>query len=184
MNSVEDIINFLNQHNLSVTTAESCTAGLVAAMMASVSGCGSALQCGYVVYTEEAKKSCLGVSLQTIQAFGLTSEEVAREMAIGALHKCSSQLIVAITGTAESDDCLNGIICFAYALRTQSGYRLLSETNSFSGSRNEVINAAAMHAILSLPTIYEKIQSFPEIKATTSEQALSEQALSGKEPLE
>jgi nicotinamide mononucleotide (NMN) deamidase PncC len=64
--------------------------------MAEVSGCGKALQMGYVVYTEEAKNSCLGVSLETIQAFGLTSEETAREMATGALARSAANLIVAI----------------------------------------------------------------------------------------
>lgn len=163
MNNIEDVITFLNQHALSVATAESCTAGLVAALMANVSGCGPALHCGYIVYTEEAKNCCLDVSLQTIQTFGLTSEEVAKEMAIGALKKCSAKLTLAVTGTAESDDCLNGIICFAYALRTPAGYKILSETKSFDGTRNAVRNTAAMHAILSLPSIYQQLQAFPEI---------------------
>jgi len=164
MDTIDDVIHFLNQHGLSVATAESCTAGLAAALMAEVSGCGEALQMGYVVYTEEAKNSCLGVSLKTIQAFGLTSEETAREMATGALARSTANLIVAITGTAESDDCLNGIICFAFALRTTSGYRLLSETKKFEGLRNDVRIAAAKHAILSLPDRYLKLQDFPEIR--------------------
>jgi len=165
MDTVTNVIHFLNQHGLSVTTAESCTAGLAAALMADVAGCGTALHSGYIVYTEEAKNISLGVSLQTIHAFGLTSEEVAKEMAIGALYRSTAQLIIAITGMAESDDCLSGIICFAYALRTPGGYRLLSETKKFDGSRNSVRKAAAIHAILSLPDIYEKIQYYPE--ATT-----------------
>lgn len=163
MTTVESVIDFLNHTGLSVTTAESCTAGLAAALMVDVSGCGTALHSGYIVYTEEAKNSCLGVDLQTIQAFGLTSEEVAREMAAGALQRSPAQLTLAITGTAESDDCLNGIVCFAYALRTRNGYQLLSESKSFEGTRNEVRQAAALHAILSLPDVYEKIQVLPEI---------------------
>ncbi|MDO8345853.1 MAG: nicotinamide-nucleotide amidohydrolase family protein [Cellvibrio sp.] len=163
VSTIEDVIKFLNQHGFSVTTAESCTAGLVAALMADISGCGTALQSGYIVYTEEAKNSCLDVSLQTIQAFGLTSEEVAREMAVGALKKSSSQLVVAVTGTAESNDSLDGVICFSYGLRTAMGYRLMSETRKFEGKRNHVRKAAAMHAIISLPEVYEKIQLHPEI---------------------
>lgn len=162
MRKVKDVISFLNQRELSVTTVESCTAGLAAALMADISGCGSALQSGYIVYTEAAKHSCLGISLETMQTFGLTSEEVAKQMVIGAMNKCTATIILAITGTAESDDCLNGIVCFAYALRTQQGYQLLSETKSFDGERNQVRKAAAMHAILSLPDIYEKIQTYPE----------------------
>lgn len=161
--SIEAVINFLNLNALSVTTVESCTAGLAAALMADVSGCGPALESGYIVYTEEAKHKCLGVSLEAMQTFGLTSEEVAKQMVIGALRKCTAKILVAITGTAESDDCLNGVVCFAFALKTAEGYRLLSETKSFEGERNQVRKAAALHAILSLPEIYEKIQHYPEI---------------------
>lgn len=162
MHNIETVIQFLNQHGLSITTAESCTAGMVAAMMADVSGCGAALHSAYVVYTEAAKHDCLSVSLQTIETFGLTSEEVAKEMAIGALKKSAADIILAITGTAESDDDLNGVICFAYALKTKSGFRLLSESRSFTGDRNQVRRAAATHALTSLPDIYEKIQTYPE----------------------
>jgi PncC family amidohydrolase len=161
--TVEDVIIFLNQNGFSVTTAESCTAGLVAALMAEVSGCGHVLQSGYIVYTEEAKNSCLDVSPSTVEVFGLTSEEVAKEMAVGALKKSSSQLVVAVTGTAESNDSLNGTICFAYGLRTVAGYRLMSETRKFKGKRNQVRKAAAMHALLSLPDVYEKMQLNTEI---------------------
>jgi nicotinamide-nucleotide amidase len=155
MRTIEDVISFLEQRELSVTTAESCTAGLVAALMAEVSGCGSVLQSGYIVYTEEAKNRCLGVSLQTIKEFGLTSEDVAKEMVIGALKNSSSQLAIAITGTAESNDSLNGVVCFAYGLRAETGYKLISETKKFEGTRNQVRKAAAMHAILSLPDFYK-----------------------------
>ncbi|WP_198300734.1 CinA family protein [Cellvibrio sp. PSBB006] len=59
---------------LTLTTAESCTASMQVCMLAEVPGCGAALQIGYVVYSKESKQSCLGVSLHTIDIFGLTSE--------------------------------------------------------------------------------------------------------------
>lgn len=163
MQSIEEVINFLNAQALSVTTAESCTAGMIASKMADVSGCGKALQSGFVVYTPEAKHSCLGVNFETIKNFGLTSEEVAREMAIGALTRSAANLVVATTGTAESDDQLNGVICFAFVLATEHGYCLSSESKSFDGSRNQVREAAATHALLSLPGIYQKLKVCPEI---------------------
>lgn len=163
LQTIDNVIQFLNDAGLSLTTAESCTAGMVAAMMAEVSGCGKALHSGYVVYTPEAKHECLGVNFDTMQQFGLTSEEVASEMAVGALTRSSANLVIAITGTAESNDHLNGVICFAYALATQHGYHLLSESRSFDASRNEVRRAAATHALLSLPDIYEKLKTYPEI---------------------
>jgi len=161
--TIEDAIEFLHHYNISVTTAESCTAGLVAAFMADVTGCGTALHSGYIVYTEEAKNSCLDVSRQTIQKFGLTSEEVAKEMVIGALKKSSAQLGIAVTGMAESDGSLDGVICFAYGLKSTAGYRLMSETKKFEGQRNTVRTAAAVHALVSIPVVYKKIQLYPEI---------------------
>lgn len=162
MQTIESVIQFLNQRGLSVTTAESCTAGLVASLMANVSGCGDALQSGYVVYTETAKHNCLGVSRETINRYGLTSEEVAKEMAMGAFRRSSADIVLALTGKAESDDDLNGVVCFAYAIRTTRGCRLFSESKTFSGERNQVRQSAAMHALLSLPHIYAKKQFYPE----------------------
>ncbi len=156
MNSVEDVINYLCEKELSIVTAESCTAGMVTSLLADAPGCASILEVGYVVYTEHAKHQCLGVDLQTMQLFGLTSEEVAREMALGALTRSRANISIAITGTAESEDELNGVVCFAYATKTENTQRVISETIKFVGKRNQVRHSAAMHAIVSIPSVYEK----------------------------
>ncbi|GGY78920.1 competence damage-inducible protein A [Cellvibrio zantedeschiae] len=158
MNSIEDVIDFLCEHRLMLTTAESCTAGMVTSLLADVPGCGSVLDTGFVVYTEHAKNHCLDVNLQTIKTFGLTSEEVAREMAVGALKRSQSNFSVAITGTAESNDELNGVVCFAYALGDDTN-KILSETIKFDGERNHVRYLAAMHAIRSIPEYYQRFLS-------------------------
>ena len=157
MNSIENVINYLCERKLSIVTAESCTAGMVTSLLANVPGCGSILEMGYVVYTEHAKHYCLGVNLQTIKLFGLTSEEVSREMALGALERSNADMSLAITGTAESDDELNGVVCFAYATCIDNIQRVISETIKFHGERNHVRHLAAMHAITSIPTLYEKL---------------------------
>jgi len=155
VNSIEDVITFLCEKKISLVTAESCTAGMVTSLLANVPGCGSILEIGYVVYTEHAKQECLGVDLQTMRLFGLTSEEVAREMAAGALKHSRANFSLAITGTAESDDELNGVVCFAYAISLENTQHLISETVKFDGERNHVRHLAAMHAITSIPRIYE-----------------------------
>lgn len=83
MQSIEQVVNVLGKHGLRLCTAESCTAGLIAALVADIPGSGAVLDCGFVTYSEQAKQRCLGVDPQTIERFGLTSEEVAREMALG-----------------------------------------------------------------------------------------------------
>jgi len=157
--SLERVVNYLCERNLSIVTAESCTAGMVTSLLANIPGCGSILEMGYVVYTEHAKHYCLGVDLQTIKLFGLTSEEVAREMALGALTRSRANISIAITGTAESDDELNGVVCFAYAARIGNTQRVISETIKFEGERNEVRRLAALHAIDSTPQVYEKFST-------------------------
>ncbi|MET0356082.1 MAG: CinA family protein [Cellvibrio sp.] len=155
MNSLEDVINFLLQRKITLVTAESCTAGMVTSLLADVPGCGAILEMGYVVYTEYAKHNCLGVDLQTMHLFGLTSEEVAREMALGALKRSRANFSIAITGTAESGDELNGVVCFSYAMQDDDIFKVASETVKFSGDRNWVRHSAAMHAITAVPTQYE-----------------------------
>jgi nicotinamide-nucleotide amidase len=157
MHQIESVMNFLCEHKLRLVTAESCTAGMVTSLLADVPGCGAVLDVGYVVYTENAKNICLGVTRQTMKLFGLTSEEVATEMAIGALDRSGGDIAVAVTGTAESNDELNGVICFAYATRIENEIRILSETIKFEGERNAVRKSAAVHVISSIPIYYKKM---------------------------
>lgn len=166
MDTIEAVINFLRANKLVLTTAESCTAGLQASILADHPGCGSVFESGYVVYAPRAKRTCLAVSAQTIKTFGLTSEEVAREMAIGALKISGANLVVANTGKADSNDELKGVVCFAYAVRFGERISVISETVRFSGSRNEVRTAAARHGLLRLPLCYEHLLSTtPEVGA-------------------
>jgi nicotinamide-nucleotide amidase len=156
MYPIESVINFLREHKLQLVTAESCTSGMVTSLLADIPGCGAVLDAGYVVYTENAKNACLGVTRQTMKLFGLTSEEVATEMAIGALERSAGDIAVAITGTAESNDELNGVVCFAYATRIDNEIKTLSETIKFEGERNQVRKLASIHVISSIPIYYKK----------------------------
>lgn len=166
------LLAYLREHDLVVATAESCTAGLIAGRLADASGVGSALQVGFVVYSPEAKCHCLGVSKTTIERFGLTSEEVAREMALGALERSDASIALADTGLADAPKGGSGIpagtVCFAWAVRDDGEARLFSETRRFDGSRNVVRRAAADHALERIPHYYERAgdpeQSPPERK--------------------
>lgn len=162
--TIDQVVHFLQTRQVTLTVAESCTAGGVCSLIADVPGCGSVLYSGYVVYDEQAKQECLGVNAQTIEKFGLTSEEVAREMASGALSRHSVRdgrpnFAVSVTGTAESGDEQDGVVCFAYAALTGTEISILSETIRFTAPRNEVRKQAAYHAVLSLPRYYEKLRA-------------------------
>lgn len=158
MHELQPVVDFLKRNELVLATAESCTAGLIAARLAEVSGSGAVMECGYVVYAVEAKREMLGVRLQTIRQYGLTSEQVAREMALGALQRCEAGVTLANTGLAEAEGELDGTICFACAMQVQGQPQVLSETIQFPGERNQVREQAARHALLSLPRYVARLR--------------------------
>ena len=83
-----------------VSTAESCTGGLVAAALTEVAGSSAVLQSGFVTYSNEAKIGLLGVNSELIDTFGAVSIAVAWAMAQGALKRSSADVAVAISGVA------------------------------------------------------------------------------------
>lgn len=95
-----DIIEVCTRAGLKIATAESCTGGLVAAMLTEVAGSSAVVDRGFVTYSNAAKTELLGVSPELIERDGAVSETVARAMAQGALALSAADLAVAITGIA------------------------------------------------------------------------------------
>lgn len=83
-----------------IAMAESCTGGLVAALLTEIPGSSSVVERGFVTYSNDAKAEMLGVPLDVIAAHGAVSEEVARAMAEGALKHSRASVAVSITGVA------------------------------------------------------------------------------------
>ena len=156
MNTPEDVANFMRDRSLLLVTAESCTAGLIAATLADIPGAGQLLDCAFVVYSPEAKQRCLGVRKQTIEQYNLTSEEVAREMATGALAHSRANVSISNTGVTDNSDASipAGTQCFAWAFEagsTGSELFLFSESRRFSGDRNSIRQASAEYALQRIP---------------------------------
>mgnify|MGYP003955687875 CR=1 FL=1 len=86
--------------NLKVTTAESCTGGLISAALTDVAGSSAVVDRGFVTYSNEAKAEMLQVPAEMIEARGAVSATVARAMVAGALANSRSQCAVAVTGVA------------------------------------------------------------------------------------
>ena len=85
---------------LKLATAESCTGGLIAALLTEIPGSSDVVERGFVVYSNEAKRDALGVPGDLIADFGAVSEQVARAMAEGALNNSRAQISVSVTGVA------------------------------------------------------------------------------------
>ncbi len=98
-----------------IVTAESCTGGMVAAQLTSVAGSSDVMERGFVTYSNDAKVEMLGVRMETLNAHGAVSEDVAAEMAVGALSQSKADIAVSITGIAGpggSDHKPEGRVCF------------------------------------------------------------------------
>ena len=94
------LINRCRAKDLRIATAESCTGGMVAALVTSIAGSSDVFEAGFVTYSNSAKTAMIGVPADMIVQVGAVSAEVARAMASGALAHSQAELSVAITGVA------------------------------------------------------------------------------------
>lgn len=94
------LISEATRSGTSITTAESCTGGLVAGLLTEIAGSSAVVECGFVTYSNAAKSRMLGVPAGLIEKHGAVSAEVAMAMAEGALAASRADVAVAITGIA------------------------------------------------------------------------------------
>jgi PncC family amidohydrolase len=145
------VVHYLENNQLKIVTAESCTAGLIASTLAEPPGSAKWLESAFITYSENAKIACLNVDAETISTYGLTSEEVARAMACGALHIADANLAISTTGVAGPSAGDNqepvGTVCLAWAFKYDTGIRCFSEKTRFNGERNQVREAATSYAL-------------------------------------
>lgn len=97
---LENLAKFLSENHLVISTAESCTGGLVSSMLTDISGSSEFVKLNFVTYANEAKHEILGVSWDILNNFGAVSEECAREMAIGLNKKTGCDVALCTTGIA------------------------------------------------------------------------------------
>lgn len=97
---VKKIGDLLVAKNMTIGTAESCTAGLIGAALASINGASRYFRGGYITYATEVKEDLLGVSHETIRRYDVVSSQVAQEMAINAQRSLNTDYVISITGYA------------------------------------------------------------------------------------
>jgi nicotinamide-nucleotide amidase len=97
------LIKLLTASGKTLTTAESCTGGLIASMLTEVPGASAVFEAGFVSYSNAMKQKLLDVSAQTLAQFGAVSEAVVLEMARGALAKSGADYAIAVSGIAGPD---------------------------------------------------------------------------------
>ncbi len=146
----------LARRRLYIATAESCTAGLVAAALTAVAGSSAWFERGFVTYSNVAKEEMLGVAVTTLLDHGAVSEAVAGEMAVGALRHSHAQVALAVTGIAGPGGGLPdkpvGTVCFAWAAL---GLVPRHQTWRFAGDREAVRHQAVAHALQGVLTLLD-----------------------------
>lgn len=147
---VEVLLSAARAAGLRIATAESCTGGMVAVALTDIPGSSDVVDRGFVTYSNAAKVEMLGVSEATLAARGAVSEEVAREMAEGALAHSHADLAVSITGIAGpggSEWKPEGRVCFGLA---RKGRATRTETVEFGALGRAQVRAAAREHALAL----------------------------------
>lgn len=144
--------NTLLSHQKLLASAESCTGGLIGAAVTSVSGSSQWFERGYITYSNAAKQQDLQVHADTLEQFGAVSEETAMEMATGVLGMCAAaHIAISTTGiagpTGNTPGKPVGMVCFGFARREGDGIVAHAHTEVFSGSRQDVREAATLFAL-------------------------------------
>ena len=147
MSRAKDIVERASATGIVIATAESCTGGMISAAITDVAGSSRVLDRGFVTYSNAAKMDMLGVSADTLDAHGAVSEQVAAEMAVGALIHSNATLSVSVTGIAGpggSDFKPEGRVCFGIA--TNDGVET-QQIDFGALGRTDVREATVAHAL-------------------------------------
>ena len=143
----EELVKYLIDNKLTITTAESCTGGMISSTIVNVPGASWVLNEAYVTYANEAKEKLVGVKHSTLDEFGAVSKETAYEMAEGAGRTANADLAIAVTGIAGPDggtpDKPVGTVYAGYYIKGN----IVVERYNFDGGRYEVRKATTDTAI-------------------------------------
>ncbi|WP_085502432.1 CinA family protein [Paracoccus sp. J56] len=144
-----DVLELARRRGVMIATAESCTGGLIAGRLTDVPGSSDAVDRGFVTYSNAAKIEMLGIRPETLAVHGAVSEEIAAEMAAGALARSQAGVAVAVTGIAGpggSERKPEGRVCFGIA--DAQGVR--TETVEFGPRGRDAVRAATVRHALAL----------------------------------
>lgn len=149
--AAERVLSLCRGRSLTIATAESCTGGLLAAMLTEIAGSSEVFERGFVTYSNAAKEAMLGVPATVLDRYGAVSQETAEAMAAGALAHSPAHIVVAITGiagpTGGSKDKPVGLVYFAAAAR---GGTLIAREKRFGDIGRRQVRLASVAEALAL----------------------------------
>ena len=141
------VVRLLKKLELTVSTAESCTGGLLAARLVNVPGVSDVFREGFITYSNKAKRKILDVGKGTLKKYGAVSEQTAKEMATGGVFATDSDVCIAITGIAGPDGGTEekpvGLVYIACYLKD----KVSVEQYLFKGNREKIREQAVVKAL-------------------------------------
>lgn len=142
------VLGLARAKGLMIATAESCTGGLISGALTAIAGSSAVVDRGFTTYSNEAKREMLGIQASTLEEFGAVSEEIAAQMATGALTRSNAALTVSVTGIAGpggSEHKPEGRVCFGIAQTGQATQTWLVDFGELG--RDGVREATVIHAL-------------------------------------
>lgn len=148
MENAEKLVNLLIEKKLHITMAESCTGGMVASRIVDVANASKVFNVAYVTYANEAKEKYLNVDSKTIEKYGVVSEEVTKQMALGALKEANADISIVTSGIAGPTGGTEykpvGMVCFGVGIKDN----VYTSTKYFGNiGRNKVRSMATEYII-------------------------------------
>ena len=145
-----EVLEACRAKDWTLTTAESCTGGMITAALTQIAGSSDIVDRGYVTYSNTAKMQMINVKSKTLDQFGAVSEQTALEMAQGALTASQTDVAVSVTGIAgpgPSEHKPEGRVCFGLALK---GHEPMAQTVEFGALGRDVVRLKSAQFALSL----------------------------------
>ena len=141
--SAKNVFQAASLKKIILASAESCTGGMLSTAITDIPGSSKVFECGFVTYSNLSKMRVLGVREETLKAFGAVSEEVAAEMAIGAVYNSKANLAISITGVAGPGGTITkpeGMVCFSIAFDKNAKF---NETKNFGPLGRDIVRQKA-----------------------------------------
>ena len=139
----KEVFELASLKNSVIASAESCTGGMLSSSITDIPGSSAIFECGFVTYSNVSKMKLLNVNRITLESFGAVSEEVAAEMAIGALKNSKANIAISITGIAGpggTNTKQEGLVCFSVAFEKEIK---LTKTKQFGPLGRDIVREKA-----------------------------------------
>lgn len=144
------VLESADKKNLCIATAESCTGGLLSTLLTDLPGVSHCFECGFVVYSDEAKVRLLDIASRVIRTHGAVSSRVAEEMATRALSRCGADVSLSITGFAGPSSSGDEEVGLVFIAAARSGSKAESREFHFGEIGRDLVRLQALECALDL----------------------------------